>query len=114
MSFASNLNSINHSIPWQTAVAMVNNYNAIKPGILDGSYQSAPNTLLDYETFNLTAIQDVMNQTGCAGVRIYMGIDSSNEIRCIIVGVDAAGNDVIKSNGACALTLCEEEGQRFP
>lgn len=114
MSFPNDLNALNHSISWQTAVEMVNNYKTAKPGILGGSYGGAPDTLLDYETFNFSAIDNIRGQIGCIGFRIYMGLDSSNEIRSIIVGVDILGQDVIMTNGVCPLQACEEMGQRWP
>lgn len=114
MSFISDLNQMNNTIPWQQAVVMVNLYNAQKSSILSGAYANAPNTLVDYETFNLASVQAVIGQSGAAGFRIYMGMDTANEIRCIMVACDAQGQDVIMDNGNNPLVMVKEVGQRYP
>ena len=114
MSFTSDLNQMNHTISWQQAVTMVNLYNAQKANILNGSYGNAPNTLLNYETFNLSAVQIVTGQSGAAGFRIYMGMDTAHQIRCIMVACDMNGHDVIMDNGNNPLVMVEEVGQRYP
>jgi hypothetical protein len=114
MTFVDNLNAIVHFIPWQDAVAMVNNFQTEKQRILSGESSIGPNTLLDYETFNVPAVLAIMEQPGCVGFRIYSGMNDNNEICCILVGVDVNGQDVIVTNGNCALLLCDEEGQRYP
>jgi hypothetical protein len=113
MSFTDDLNAINHAISRDTAVEMVNRYNANQQNLLSGGFFSNPNVLLDYETFNLAAINNIILQTGCVGFRIYMGMDTSNYIRSILVGVDINGQDIIM-NGACTLTVIDEIGQRHP
>lgn len=114
MSFTSDLNQLNHSISWQQAVTMVNLYNSQTANILSGAYGSVPNTLMNYETFNLACIQALIGQYGAAGFRIYMGMDTLNRIRCIMVACDANGHDIIMDNGNNALVMVKEVGQRYP
>jgi len=114
MSFVTDLNQMNHNITWQQAVTMVNLYNTQKAAILSGAYGNAPGTLLDYETFNLASVQTVIGQSGAAGFRIYMGMDTLNRIRCIMVAADANGHDIIMDNGNNPLVMVEEVGQRYP
>ena len=114
MSFVTDLNQMNHDIPWQQAITMVNLYNSQRPAILSGAFGSAPGTLLNYETFNLACVQAVIGQSGAAGFRIYMGMDTLNRIRCIMVAADANGHDIIMDNGNNPLVMVEEVGQRYP
>ena len=114
MSFASTLNQMNHDMPWQQAVIMVNLYNAQKGTILSGGYCNAPSTLVDYETFNLACVQALIGQTGAAGFRVYMGMDTNNRIRCILVATDVNGHDIIMDNGNNSLVMVKEMGQRYP
>jgi hypothetical protein len=114
MSFVSDLNQMNHTIPWQQAITMVNLYNSQMASILSGGYGSAPDTLLNYETFNLACIQAIVVQPGAAGFRIYMGMDTLNRVRCIMVACDSNGHDVIMDNGNNPLIVVKEVGQRHP
>jgi len=46
------------------------------------------------EYFSKDAINSVLNQTNCVGIRIYYGLDSSNVPKQVIVGVLANENDM--------------------
>jgi hypothetical protein len=55
--------------------------------------------------FHAKAVQDLLAQAGCVGVRIYHGRNQDGTNAMVLVGVDAKGNDM--SGG----TLLE---QHFP
>jgi hypothetical protein len=40
-------------------------------------------------------LNNILAQDGCMGIRVYYGIDSSNEPAMVFVGADAAENDII-------------------
>jgi hypothetical protein len=41
---------------------------------------------------------DIMEQEGCAGIRIYNAVDQEGNLTNVLVGVDDEGNDLV--NGA--------------
>lgn len=44
--------------------------------------------------FGKEAVQSVLNQTGCVGLRLYFGIDANNVEHLVGTGVDSSGNDL--------------------
>ncbi|MBA3827480.1 MAG: hypothetical protein H0X33_00940 [Taibaiella sp.] len=114
MSYADSLNSKDHTISWQDAKAMIDAYNSQQQNLLGGGMAGDPAVLMDYESFNLSAVQSVINQGGASGFRIYTGMDTSNHMRSIFLATDATGQDIIMLNGACSLTQVCETGQRHP
>lgn len=51
--------------------------------------------------FGAEAIQQLLDQEGCIGIRYYYAIDSNGSPTIVLVGVDAHGNDQIGDQGAC-------------
>lgn len=39
-------------------------------------------------------LNDILNQSGCMGVRIYYGIDSTGEKKIVLVGADSNQDDM--------------------
>jgi hypothetical protein len=74
----------NHDIPLAEASALTENYRNSNP---------APTTCLG-EYFSKTAVQQLLAQTGCVGMRIYYGEDTSGNQKLVIVGVNSTGNDL--------------------
>ena len=73
------------------------------------SYRETLNSLLnpDYlakgimptcETFDKELVQTVLNQDGCTGLRIYMGMDEEQGVKLILIGVDAEDRDMLPSD----------------
>jgi hypothetical protein len=50
------------------------------------------------EYFGKQSIQNLLNQINCVGVRIYYGLDASNNPKLILVGVNGAGNDMTQGS----------------
>lgn len=44
--------------------------------------------------FGQDAVQNIIDQTGCVGIRIYYGLDNNGAQQLILVGVDTNGNDL--------------------
>ncbi len=44
--------------------------------------------------FGKTAIQNIMNQSNCVGIRIYYALDNAGAKQIIAVGVNSDGNDL--------------------
>lgn len=80
MSFTGNEN---HDFPLDQASEWTANYRAtISPG----------ETIAHY--FGKQAIQDIFDQEGCVGMRIYYALDNNGAKQLIITGVNSAGNDL--------------------
>ena len=54
------------------------------------------NTIAEY--FGKSALEDLLSQQDCIGIRVYYGIDSDMKKHLVIVGVNEEGNDLY--NGA--------------
>jgi len=50
--------------------------------------------------FHRDAFDRILAQPGCVGIRSYPGLTDANEPTMVLVGVDAAGNDMV--DGALA------------
>ncbi len=62
------------------------------------------NTIGEY--FGRTAMEDLLSQQGCVGIRIYYGIDANDIKKLVIVGVDNNGNDLYDGELMEAGTTC--------
>lgn len=79
MSFTGNEN---HSITLDEASAWTKTYRVANPQALKGHF------------YGKTALQNILNQTGCVGIRAYYAIDNNGQKQLILVGVDANENDL--------------------
>jgi hypothetical protein len=79
----------NHSISLSDAAALTGRYRA-QTGTrgLKGGF------------FGKDAIQAILNQADCVGIRYYYGLDSNNVQVLVLVGTKANGNDLV--NGELA------------
>ncbi len=78
-----------HKVPLAAAVAMTKRYRAsVKPGAFRAGF------------FPSREFTDLMDQKGCAGIRIYLGCHEDNSVSLIMVAVDAEGRDIVSgANG---------------
>lgn len=74
----------NHEITLPKAITMTHAYQ--------NSPQFAGQTRAGLIT--ASAVQDLLNQPGCAGMRIYFALDSNNNLTTILVGTDSQENDM--------------------
>lgn len=80
MSFTGNEN---HSISLQEASALTANFRNGKPiETIIGHY------------YGKQAIQNILNQEDCVGIRIYYAQDTNNSPKLVIVGVKANQDDI--------------------
>lgn len=105
-----------HFIPLQQAIDMTTLYRKQKEPILLPEYRDK-NILANCETFNREAIDYLLAEKDCAGIRIYFGMDAEMKVHAILVAVNAANEDLLP-----ALTSAPgdegykvvEDGQRCP
>lgn len=119
--FSTELNSLNHLIPISEGATMVQNFSGVRETMLAPGYSN--DALPLYETFNLQAVHDILVQPTAVGFRVYLGMDATQKIRVVMVGVDPDGMDIIQryqNNPAGSYPgeefsiLVEESGQRWP
>ena len=79
MSFTGNED---HSITLELASKWTKNYRTAHPRDLKGHF------------FGKRAIQDILNQEGCVGIRIYYALDDTAKQQLIVVGTNADENDL--------------------
>jgi hypothetical protein len=44
-------------------------------------------------------LEAILNQPGCEGIRAYYGLDDTGARKLILVGIDAADNDILTDTG---------------
>lgn len=86
----------NHDISLKEAAVLTQRFRENLP-VID-------NTIAEY--FGKSALENVLAQNGCVGIRIYYGIDLNNIKRLVITGVDYNGNDLYEGNLMEAGTIC--------
>ena len=58
------------------------------------NYRNANSGAIKAHTFGKTNLNDILNQNGCVGIRIYHGIDDSGVPCLVLVGVTAEQTDL--------------------
>jgi hypothetical protein len=108
---------MDHFISLATAADMTRRFRGNREAILEPSYQGL-NLLSICETFDRYAFDQLLLQDGCTGIRIYYGMDENLEVHAVIVGVDAAGEDMVSSSTGASLVaegdVILENGGRCP
>ena len=99
---------------------MTSLYRANREAILATSYKGLEIMPLS-ETFNKDAIAALLDLPGCAGIRIYYGMDEQKKVHAILVGVTAANEDMLPASSSGLIEEPEtdepdilERGQRCP
>jgi hypothetical protein len=95
---------MNHFISLQEAIDMTTLYRQEQENILKPVYQNQ-NILARSEAFERAAFDTLLAKNGCAGLRIYYGMDAQLKVHAIIVPTDENGNDILPSS---SLTNTEE------
>lgn len=77
-----------HSISLKDAIALTTNYRNSAPGTNPflGGY------------FGKSAVQAILNQQGCVGIRVYNAKAASGTFNYVIVGVNSNGEDMEDGN----------------
>lgn len=80
----------NHDIDFDDAAILTERYrDSISSGECIGCY------------FGKSALNALLEQSGCVGLRYYYGLDANNSPTLVLVGVDAEGNDIIGEGKIC-------------
>lgn len=104
-----------HEISLQTAIDMTTLYRTYRETILASNYQNQ-DILPISETFNRDAIDKLLSESNCAGLRIYYSMDENKKVHAILVGVNSSNEDILPVNSLneAEELIILEEGQRCP
>jgi hypothetical protein len=58
------------------------------------NYRGADSSGVKAHFFGKNAIQQILNQSGCVGIRIYYALDDNGDKQLILVGADSSENDL--------------------
>ncbi|RYE17735.1 MAG: hypothetical protein EOP51_23350 [Sphingobacteriales bacterium] len=95
---------------------MTTRFRQHREQILDAGMQGRDILPLS-ETFNRQAIDALLAVPGCAGLRIYPGMDEDKKVHAIMVPVNEANEDMLPVSAASAAGADDpivEMGQRCP
>ena len=82
----------NHDISLNDASLLTAEYRKQNPGEILGGF------------FGKTALLDLLNQTGCVGIRYYYGVDANGKKVLVLCGADAGEDDILTP----AASACKE------
>jgi len=84
-----------HSISLQQAIEMTKRYRDQRSNALTPAFR---NSLLTSETFNRAAFDSLLAAPGCAGIRIYFGMDEKMVVKLVAVAVNEKDEDILPSD----------------
>lgn len=105
-----------HFISLEKGVDMTTRCRENKEIILAADFRNQ-NIIPNSETYNRAAIDRLLAQKGCAGIRVYYSMDDDLKIHAIMVAVTESNEDILPSenNGPDEEEpVIVEEGQRCP
>jgi hypothetical protein len=95
-------------IDLETGKQMIERYKNARTTLLSNQY--SPDILTFSETFPRADFDALLKQTGCENIRLYFGMDATQNIRAVFVGVDANGTDILEPGSE----VIAENGSRCP
>ena len=109
-----------HNITLAQFQAMKKAYADNKNSILQPPFQG-DDILCISELFNIQPVKDLTAVDGCAGMRIWYGMDSDKKVHAMMVAVDQNGVDILPVDTSVKLAVNSagkppilEDGQRCP
>lgn len=105
--------STNHFISLHEAAELTAHFRKMKDSILADGYNSA-DMLPTCETFEREAFDKLLARDGCTGIRIYLGMDNSNQLKLVIVGVNENKQDMVSTSDLLETEEVIENGVRCP
>lgn len=105
-----------HFVTLDDAKALTTNFQSKKEQILDAAFQGQE-VLPTCETFERSAFDALLAQTGVEKIRIYLGMDSNNKVKMVIAGVDSGDNDMLPQTSSTVVpgeNIILEMGTRCP
>ena len=100
----------NHFITLERAKEMVRMYREQRRNILKPEYAGS-SILPDSETFNREAIDRLIAQPRCAGLRIYYGMDEQLNTHAILIAVNENNEDLLPSADSSNMENPESTGE---
>lgn len=104
---------MNHAISLERAIQMTTRYREQKEKILNPEFAER-NLLPLAETFDRAAIDKLLSQPGCTGVRIYFGMNEELQVRAVIVGVNDKNEDILPADSGSIDGEIVEDGRLCP
>jgi len=104
----SNGTSQNHRISLAQAKKMIQLFRNSRDKILQPEY-ATPEIIPNSEMFSKEAIEQVLNQKGCTGLRIYFGMSDDLKLHSILLGVNEKGENILKTTAATTEETLDEE-----
>lgn len=83
-----------HKITLETAKAFTKKFRENKALLLDGTY-AGKEPLFEHATIDRAAIDAILAQKDCVGLRVYLGLNSNDEVVPVYIGVDTNDNELI-------------------
>jgi hypothetical protein len=102
-----------HEITKEQARDLIVCYQENRINIENGRF-TGQDILPNAETFNADAINAVLQQDGCMGIRFYYGMDNTNKVMLVATGVDREGNDLDLAIGQDLNPRLMQTAQRCP
>ena len=103
-----------HYINLQTAIEMTSLYRTNREILLADSFQDKGILPLS-ETFNRSAIDELLSTPGCVAIRLYGGQDEEDKVHTILVAVNSSNEDILPvDNLKGDDPVIIEMGQRCP
>jgi hypothetical protein len=105
-----------HFISLEKGVEMTTRCRENKENILAAAFKNQ-NIIPNSETFNRGAIDTLLAQDDCAGIRVYYSMDEELKVHAIMVAVTESNEDILPSGNNISdedETVIVEEGQRCP
>ena len=87
------MSKLKHSISTYQVNELKTRYAKSKNKILKQEFQDTA-VLPTCETFDRAALDQLLSQEGCVGIRIYFGMDEDLNVNLAIVGVDENDHDI--------------------
>lgn len=106
----------NHFISLGKAIQMTSKCRSEKENVLTPDLRNQK-IIFTCETFNRDAFDKLLAQQGCAGIRIYTGMNDQMQLRAIVVGVNESNEDMLPDQAGASDTdgnSIVEEGQLCP
>lgn len=102
-----------HEISLEQAIEMTKRYRQERETILSKEY--AGKDLLPFsETFSRDAFDSLLQQEGCASIRLYLGMDTDLRVHAIFVGVNERDEDIlpaIQQSVGAMVAMAETQGK---
>lgn len=87
---------MSHFINLTKAVELTTRYRNYQNALLQASYQDK-GVLPTCESFDRAAIEALLAQPGCVGLRIYGGLETDMTLHAVVVAYDENNRDILPS-----------------